>query len=144
MRNVIPGIIVVTLTGVWTGSARALPRTDNQATDHRSHIFARVVTQTGTERPITIEGVGCWQSLCSRVAIRGRAEAESRVTTTWLDAIAAIQDITPNDAAVVLKDGTVRRLAIVQDNRVIYFRDQLGREGKLDLTGVTSVQFVAR
>src|SRR5262245_34641707 len=142
MRKVISTFVVLLAT-VWTGGVGALFGSDERTAGHQSHIVARVTTENGTERSITIEGVGCWQSLCSRVAVRGTAAGESHITTTWLDTIAAIRDITEDDAAVVLRNGTVQRLAIIHDNRVIYFLDQYGREGKLDLSGVKSVEFVS-
>src|SRR5262245_19143714 len=140
MKNAMTTVLVL-LVSVWIGQADTLSRGDEQTTGHRSHISARITTENGAQRSITVEGVGCWQSLCSRIAVRGKSDGNSQVTTTWLDSIAAIRDITTDNAGVVLKDGTVRRLAIGHDNRVIYFLDQHGREAKLDLAGVKSIEF---
>jgi hypothetical protein len=141
MRKAIPTFVVLLAT-VWTGRVGALSGSDERTAGHQSHIVAHVTTEGETERSITIEGVGCWESLCSRVAVRGKAAGNSHITTTWLDTIAVIRDITGDDAAVVLRNGTVQRLAIIHDNRVIYFLDQYGRAGKLDLVGVKSIEFV--
>ena len=91
---------------------------------------------------ITLQGVGCSEAMCSRVAILSRAEGDSRMTKTWLDTVAAIKDITAGRALFVLKDGTSRRLSVVHDNRFLYFADQRG-EGKIDLAGITAIEFLA-
>ena len=104
-------------------------------------IVAHVTSENGADRLMTLEGVGCRQSLCSRVAVRGRAGGDAHVSTTWLDTIAAIHDIGVDRVTVTLKDGTLRRLAIVPDNRVLYFIDQFGRQQKIELTGLKSIEF---
>ena len=97
----------------------------------------------GSLRTVRLEGVGCSEAMCSRVAVRTRPEGDSRVTKTWLDTIAAIKDITADGAMFVLKDGTSRRLSVVRDNRVIYVVDQRGIEKKIDLAGIASIEFLA-
>jgi hypothetical protein len=97
----------------------------------------------GASQTITLEGVGCSEALCSRVAVRGTAEDDLQVTKTWLDTIAAIRDITSKDALFVLKNGTARRLSVVHDNRFLYFADQHGEEKKIDLAGIKSIEFLA-
>jgi hypothetical protein len=89
------------------------------------------------------EGVGCAEALCSRVAVRTNAEGDSRVTRTWLDTIAAINDIRSESALFVMKDGTARRLSVIHDNRFLYFADQRGVEKKINLAGVESIEFLA-
>ena len=106
-------------------------------------LVARMTFANGQARTVTLEGVGCSEALCSRVAVKTRAEGDSRVTRTWLDTIAAIRDITSQTALFVLKDGTARRLSVVHDNQFLYFEGQDGTEGKINLAGVTLVEFLA-
>ena len=98
----------------------------------------------GTTRTATFEGVGCSASICSRVAIKGKANGTA--ITTRLDSIAAIKDVTADSALLVLKDGTTRRLTLVNDFRVIYLdnrSDGEKKEEKLDLARTRSVEFIA-
>jgi hypothetical protein len=97
----------------------------------------------GTSETITLEGVGCSEAICSRVAVRTKVDDDPRVTKTGLDTIAAIRDITSKDALFVLKSGTTRRLSVVHDNRFLYFSDQRGGERKIDLAGIKSIEFLA-
>ena len=116
------------------------PSEDRQS--HLSGLTARITMADGTSRMARLEGVGCSASICSRIAIKGKAENESLVKT-WLDSIAAIRDTTPKDALFVLKDGTARRLSLVTDFRVLYLANRLGGTEKLDLARVKSVEFPA-
>ena len=43
----------------------------------------------------------------------------------------------------MLKNGTTRRLSVVHDNQFLYFADQHGGEGKIDLAGIKSIEFLA-
>ena len=97
----------------------------------------------GASETITLEGVGCSEAICSRVAVRTKADDDPRVARTWFDTIAAIRDITSKDAVFVLKDGTTRRLSVVHDNRFLYFADERGGERKIDLAGIKSIEFLA-
>ena len=108
-----------------------------------ARLVAKMMLLNGGSRTIAIEGVGCSEAICSRVAVRSRADDHSPVTRTWLDTIAAIQDITPKDALFVLKDGTARRLSVVHDNRFLYFADQRGAERKIDMADIKSIEFLA-
>lgn len=106
-------------------------------------LTARITLSDGSIRTATLEGVGCSTSICSRVVIKGKAGGIP--ITTRLDSIAAIQDVTANSALLVLKDGTTRRLTLVNDFRIIYLanRSDGGRkEEKLDLARARSVEFI--
>lgn len=108
-----------------------------------ARLEARMTRANGTSETITLEGVGCSEAICSRVAVRTKLDDDPRVTKTWLDTIAAIRDITSKDALFVLKSGTTRRLSVVHDNRFLYFSDQRGGERKIDLAGIKSIEFLA-
>jgi hypothetical protein len=123
------------LGGVWTPPSEAKAGS--------SPLVARLTLANGRAQTVTLEGVGCSETICSRVAVRTRGEGESGVTSTWLDTIAAITDITPGAAVFVLKDGTSRRLSVQHDNQFLYFVGQTGAEGKIDMAGLKSVEFPA-
>ena len=106
-------------------------------------LVARMTRANGTSQTITLEGVGCSEALCSRVAVRSKAEDDPRVTKTWLDTIAVIRDITSKDALFVLKNGASQRHSVVHENQFLYFADQHGREHKIDLAGIKSIEFLA-
>jgi hypothetical protein len=108
-----------------------------------ARLEARMTRANGASQTITLEGVGCSEAMCSRVAVRTKAGDDARVTKTWLDTIAAIRDITSKDALFVLKNGTAQRLSVVHDNQFLYFADQHGGEGKIDLAGIKSIEFLA-
>jgi hypothetical protein len=131
--------VVVGLMAV-AGSPWAGP---GEARAGSARLVATMMRANGASQTVTIEGVGCSEALCSRVAVRTTADDDQQVTKTWLDTIAAIRDITSKDALFVLKNGTARRLAVVHDNRFLYFADQHGGEGKIDLSGIRSIEFLA-
>lgn len=108
-----------------------------------ARLEARMTRANGVSQAITLDGVGCSEALCSRVAVRARAVDDPRVTKTWLDTIAAIRDITSKDALFVLKNGTAQRRSVVHENQFLYFADQHGGEGKIDLAGIKSIEFLA-
>ncbi len=107
-------------------------------------LTARITMSDGTTRTATFQGVGCSSSICSRIAIKGKANGTP--VTTRLDSIAAIRDTTPDSALLVLKDGTTRRLTLINDFRVIYLDNRSGGkqiEEKLDLARTRSIEFIA-
>jgi hypothetical protein len=104
--------------------------------------MARITMGDGATRTVKLEGVGCPLSICSRVAIKAKTEAES-VVRTWLDSLAAIKDTTDQDALFVFKNGTSRRMSLITDFRVLYLANRLGGTERLDLTRIKTVEFVA-
>ena len=112
-----------------------------QVEGHRSGMAARVVSADGTSRTVRLEGVGCTESMCSRVFIRSKGESGSP-RRTWLDSIASIKDATAADALFVMKDGTERRHFFVSDFRVLYVSNSNGLTEKLDLTKIRSLEFL--
>ena len=104
-------------------------------------LTARITMSDGTTRTATFEGVGCSSSICSRVAVKGKANGPP--VTTRLDSIAAISGATADSALLVLKDGTTRRLTLLNDFRVIYLDNRAGGAEKLDLARTRSVEFIS-
>jgi len=113
----------------------------SQVEGHRSGLTARVTSADGTSKTIRLEGLGCTESMCSRVFIRTKSESWAPLQT-WLDSVASIKDTTASDALFVMKDGTERRLTLVSDFRVLYVSNPNGRAEKLDLAKIRSLEFV--
>ena len=134
----------LTVTGfVLTLTFCGLRAPSSEAKTGAGPLVARMTLTNGSTRTVTLEGVGCSEARCSRVAVRTRAEGDSRFTPTWLDTIAAIKDITSDTALFVLKDGRVRRLSVIHDNQFLYFESQNGAGEKINLSGVKLVEFSA-
>ncbi|MBZ5635011.1 MAG: hypothetical protein LAO55_17965 [Acidobacteriia bacterium] len=131
-------LALVLLIPAFRSVGASLP---SQVEGHRSGMMARVVSADGTSRTVRLEGVGCTESMCSRVFIRSKGESGDP-RRTWLDSIASIKDATANDALFVMKDGTERRLAFMTDFRVLYVSNSNGRTEKLDLTKIQSLEFL--
>jgi len=136
MRHVIATIISLLVVGAGLSAVPA------PAGNGSPPLVAKMTLADGTLRTVALEGVGCSEALCSRVAVRSTRESDSRVTSTWLDALAAITEITPQSALFVMKNGTAQRLSVVHDNRFLYFADDNGVEGKIDLAGVKRLEFL--
>jgi hypothetical protein len=113
----------------------------SQAEGHRSGMMATVVSTDGTSRTVKLEGVGCSESMCSRVFIRSKG-ASGAPLQTWFDTIASIKDATATDALFVMKDGTERRLTLAPDFRVFYVSSRNGGAERLDLAKIRSLAFV--
>ena len=126
---------VLWIPGVRVGGA-TLPA---QVEGHHSGLAARVVDASGTARDVRLDGVGCTETMCSRVFLMSTS---GRI---WLDSIASIfassTDSTADSALFVMKDGTKRRTALTPDFRVLYVTDGHGRGGKINLTAIRSIEF---
>jgi len=118
--------------------AFAIPET---SAGHLSGLTAKITLPDGSIRMAKIEGMGCSVSLCSRVAIKGRANGGS-LTTFWLDRIAAIRDTTEKDAFLVMKDGTGERVSLVNGFRVLYLANRTHNSEKLDLARIRSLEIL--
>ena len=144
-------ILLVTAVGVLGSVAAAVSASYLvKGTGHSSNLMAKITMPDGFSRTVVIQGVGCNVSICSRVAVRSKTEASARLTglglhkevSTWLDSLAAIKDITKTDALFVFKDGSARRLSIIDGNRFFYFANALFGSGKVDVATVRSVEFL--
>jgi|SRR5579872_1323427 len=129
---------MVLLVPAFRSGAVNLP---SQVEGHRSGLTARVTAADGTSRTIKLEGVGCTESMCSRVFIRSKS-ASGASLQTWLDAIASVKDPSENDALFVMRDGSERRLSFVPDFRVLYVSDPNGHTEKLDLAKIRSLEII--
>lgn len=131
-------VAMVLLVPAFTSGGARLP---SQVEGHRSGRTARVISADGTSRTLRLEGVGCSESMCSRVFIRSRNE-QGAPLQTWLDSIASIKDTTERDALFVMKDGTEQRLAFEADFRVLYVSSRNDGTQKLDLAKIRSIEFL--
>jgi hypothetical protein len=77
--------------------------------------------------------------MCSRTAIKG--EEAHTVVRESLNLLAAIKDTTADKATFVSKNGTLRRLSLIKDFRVLYLRTRSGGTEKVDLASIQSVEF---
>lgn len=109
---------------------------------HRSGLTVRIVMADGTRRTARLDGVGCSASICSRTAIEGKSGNEAPVKA-WLDSLAAIREASSSEALFVMKNGTERRLSLLQDFRVLYLINESNAREKLDLARVKSIEFPA-
>src|SRR5436309_5759392 len=84
-RIVLTGVVgVVCLVGN-AGRASVTPHDD---VGHSSSLHATVALAGGEVRSITLQGVGCVASMCSRVLAKD-VHAES----VWLDSLASVRDM---------------------------------------------------
>lgn len=146
-------ILLVTAIAILGGTAAPFSTARSEDGDgvHSSNLLAVITMPNGSNRTVTVQGVGCNISLCSRVAVRSRAEMSARLTSfgihkeirTWLDSLVAIKEITGRDALFVFKDGSAQRLSIIDGNRFLYFANSIFGHGKIDVTKVRSVEFLS-
>jgi hypothetical protein len=115
---------------------------DPQAKQHLSGLTARITLRDGTIRMAKLEGLGCSASICSRVAIKGKADGDLLVSF-WLDSIAVIKETTDKDALLVMKNGAQQRLSLVTDFRVLYLANRFPSAEKLDLAKINSLEFLS-
>jgi hypothetical protein len=97
---------------------------------------ARLTSLNGTSRAISLDGVGCSVSMCSRVFIRGKAQDGSQ-EQILLDTIASIKD----GNLFTLKNGAERHLSLVPDFRVLYLTNPDGSTEKVDLARIKAIEF---
>jgi hypothetical protein len=103
----------------------------------------RLNVRDGSSQIVTLDGVGCDDTICSRVAVNVRSLGNVIANRTRFADIGAIRDISEAAATFVLKDGTTHRLSVVPDNRVLYVFDANHRAQKISLQCLTSVEFDA-
>jgi hypothetical protein len=136
------GIIAIAAAVSLAGSpgGASIARPEDQ--DHRSLLRARITLANGTDRTVTLEGVGCNVGMCSRVAIRNTTAG-----TVWLDSLASVTDITagnsfgPVKLIFRFKNGADREALVTSWNRVLYLQGRFGFTRKLDLGGVETIDF---
>jgi hypothetical protein len=131
-------IVVVGVVSVVGTFGSATPHDDVR---HRSSLRATVTSVDGTARTVTLEGVGCSISMCSRVRAK-----DTNKDNVWLDGLSSVRQISndghgPVQAIFRFKDGAERQASIVEGNRILYIRDGFRATEKLDLASVTRIDF---
>jgi hypothetical protein len=110
---------------------------------HKTSLPAVITMADGTTKAITLEGVGCTASMCSRVRAR-----ENNSDSIWLDGLTSMRHIRDANGAVqatfTFNNGIEREGSIAQDNRVLYISRWLGNPEKLDLARIHRIDFVSR
>ena len=104
-------------------------------------LAATLTLRSGVVRVVTVEGVGCSETICSRVAVTTCDLPERRAMRAPLKTIAAVREITDRDALFVFTDGHRERRSVVHDNRVLYLRDESGASVKVDLSQIRTLEF---
>ena len=101
--------------------------------------IAKLTMSDGTNRTVRLDGVGCSVSICSRVLIKAKT-ANGSLVTIPLDTLFAIRDTTENSALFVLKNGSERRLSLLQDFRVLYIPNRTTGTERIDLAKIKSLE----
>ena len=133
----IAAIAVICLAGT-AGVASIRPK---GLEGHKSSLHARVIMADGTARTATVQGVGCAETMCSRVRV-GTAKADS----VWLDGLVTMLAIShdvdgPVKAIFKFRGGAERQESIVAGNRVLYVAGWFGSSERLDLGSVSRIDF---
>jgi hypothetical protein len=100
--------------------------------------------QDGSSKTVQLDGVGCAESICSRIIVNSRAVGSAVVNHTRLAEIVALRNIDDGNAVVVLKDGSKRSVSVVPDNRVLYVIGADGRTQKVNLGRLKSIEFAGQ
>jgi hypothetical protein len=139
-KTVLTRIAVLATIGVLGGTGVAsLASQDPEG--HRSSLRATAILTDGTARSITLQGVGCNLSMCSRVAIEN-----VKLDRLWLDGLTSIREISQGPAGSVkailrFKDGSERNESIISGNRVLYVEGRRGAIERLDITSLARIDF---
>ena len=137
--SVVARIAVIAAVGLVAGTGFA--STPHNDAHHRSSLRAMVTMADGTTRRLTLEGVGCTESMCSRVRAK-----DTKADDVWLDGLASIRAISheptgPVTAVFTFKDGRERQASIIEWHRVLYVEGRFGLTSKLDLARLTRIDF---
>ena len=108
---------------------------------HRSALPVTLTRTDGTQQTAILHGVGCKESICSRVRVH-----EWRWDSFWLDDLASIRQISggrsgPLQVVIGLKNGGQRPATVIETNRILYVTDGHGRSRTVDLGTLTQVDF---
>jgi hypothetical protein len=100
-----------------------------------------LTTVDGTARTVTLQGVGCSISMCSRVRAKDATNDD-----VWLDGLSSVRQISHDSHGSVqaifrFRNGAERQASLVEGNRILYIRDGFRSTEKLDLASLTSIDF---
>src|SRR5262249_36974491 len=142
-----PSSVAVALLALCTlspHSASGFVIKENQKSpqEHVSGLLARITLPNGVTETVRLDGIGCTESMCSRVLIKGKT-TENALVEIWFDSIVAIRDIRDNGALFLLNDNSERRLSFIRDFSVLYLAKDGASKDKLDLTKIKSLEILA-
>ena len=146
-RRISTVILTALLGGPWLGSPLAgdsPTRLEATATPHRAlHWPVRLTPHSGPSRMATLEGVGCTQAICSRLAVRTRAAGgQQGETLVNFNAIGAIRLRRPGQVTVDFVDGSSRQVVIPSENRVLYVFNDAHASETLDIAEFSAIEFL--
>jgi hypothetical protein len=148
MRRISVFAVIALVAAPWlvsdvAGTSLGTP-TSSASGHHAPHRRVLLTPHDGPSRFATLEGVGCSEAICSRVAVRTRAASgeEGRETLVRFDAIAQIRSNGAGHATVDFVDGSSRHVVIPTENRVFYVLNDSGRPEKLDMGTFAAVEFL--
>jgi hypothetical protein len=132
---------VAPIAVIWLVANTGFAGTPHNDPRHRSSLRAKVTMSDGTARLITLQGVGCSESICSRVRAK-----DTKADDVWLDGLASIREISHNasgpvKAVFTFKDGEERHASIIELHRVLYIEGRFGLTHRLDLARLTRIDF---
>src|SRR5215831_18562399 len=136
-------VLVVAGTLASHGATGLSTNKENSASaqEHLSGLMARITLPNGATETVRLDGIGCTESICSRVLIKAKT-TKNALVEMWFDSIVTIRDIRENGALFVLKDHSEQRLSLVSDFRVLYLAKEGTRKEKLDLAKVKSFEIL--
>src|SRR5262249_34482953 len=128
------GVLLVLATLASHAASGSVTSRDGNGSpeEHLSGLMAKITLPDGATETVRLNGIGCTESICSRVLIKGKT-TNNAVVELWFDSIVAIRDIRDNGALFVLKDHSEQRLSLISDFRVLYLAKEGTRNEKLDL-----------
>src|SRR5262245_34608162 len=98
---------VLLVLGTFTShsaSAFVTNKEDNASTPaHSSGLLAKITLPNGATETVRLDGIGCTESICSRVLIKGKTAKNGLVEMSF-GSIVAIRDIGDDGASFLLKD----------------------------------------
>jgi hypothetical protein len=135
-------VVVAMLAATTMKPLNAGPTHEAKLSGPQAPRAARLTLQDGRCRLVAVEGVGCSEAICSRIAIRSRAITDHSLSETHFDTLSAVNGLTQNGALFVMKDGSSRQVSVPWDNRVLYVVDSNGVRNKVLLSDVVALDFL--
>ena len=141
--SVLMVVVLVSASGLAADLGGESSRTQEVAA-RTQQLRVRLTSQSGSSRVAALDGVGCTEAICSRVAIRTRAISsdEAGVTLVNFDAIAAMRMHRPGVATIDFVDGSSRQVVIPAENRVLYLLDDSHHTEKLNISELSAIEFM--
>src|SRR5262245_42527029 len=109
-------LLLSTLTSHGTTASLTNKEDNASPPAHLSGLMAKITLLNGAAETVTLDGIGCTESICSRVLIKGKT-AKNGLVEMWFDSIVAIRDIRDGEALFLLKDHSAQRLSLISDFR---------------------------